>query len=59
MFLDELTFDGEQFGALFAHQRAGVAWLWQRHVARAGGVLGDDMGMGIFFVFNFFLYSSI
>jgi SNF2 family DNA or RNA helicase len=28
---------------LFPHQREGVAWLWGRHAAGRGGILGDDM----------------
>ena len=31
---------------LFPHQREGVTWLWRRHVAGQGGLLGDDMGLG-------------
>lgn len=46
VFLDQLSFDGPVFDRLYAHQRAGVAWLWRLHVAGHGGLLGDDMGMG-------------
>jgi hypothetical protein len=28
---------------LFPHQREGVAWMWGRHAAGRGGILGDDM----------------
>ena len=28
---------------LFAHQREGVTWLWNRHILGQGGILGDDM----------------
>ena len=28
---------------LFPHQREGVTWIWGRHVASRGGILGDDM----------------
>jgi SNF2 family DNA or RNA helicase len=44
--LDALVFDGALFEKLYAHQRAGIAWLWQLHLKQHGGILGDDMGMG-------------
>jgi SNF2 family DNA or RNA helicase len=31
---------------LFAHQRAGVDWLYNIHQTGPGGILGDDMGLG-------------
>ena len=37
---------GDLERTLYAHQRAGVAWLWGLHEKRKGGILGDDMGLG-------------
>jgi hypothetical protein len=32
--------------SLFPYQMAGVAWMWELHRQRVGGILGDEMGLG-------------
>jgi SNF2 family DNA or RNA helicase len=43
--LDRFPIAGEVFKRLYPHQRKGIEWLWSLHKTRAGGILGDDMGM--------------
>jgi len=35
------------FRKLYAHQRQGIEWMAGRRMARTGGILGDEMGMGV------------
>jgi SNF2 family DNA or RNA helicase len=45
-FNDQLPEDLQ--GKLFEHQKAGVRWLYGLHYhPSGGGVLGDDMGLGV------------
>lgn len=37
---------GRIYSALFDYQRTAVKWLWELHQQRAGGILGDEMGLG-------------
>eukprot|EP00741_Cyanophora_paradoxa_P008311 tig00001292_g8040.t1 len=37
---------GRLYERLYAHQRAGVAWMWGLCRAGSGGCLADDMGLG-------------
>lgn len=41
-----LVVPGRVYGALFDYQRTAVKWLWELHQQRAGGILGDEMGLG-------------
>ena len=43
--VDRLPIAGATFKRLYTHQRKGIEWLWSLHKKRAGGILGDDMGM--------------
>jgi SNF2 family DNA or RNA helicase len=43
--LDRFPIAGAIFQRLYPHQRKGIEWLWSLHKTRAGGILGDDMGM--------------
>ena len=31
---------------LFGYQRTGLEWMWTLHQQQAGGVMGDEMGLG-------------
>jgi DNA excision repair protein ERCC-6 len=37
---------GDVYRRLFDYQRTGVKWLWELHAQRAGGIIGDEMGLG-------------
>ena len=32
---------------VFSYQRVGVGWLWELHCQSAGGIVGDEMGLGL------------
>jgi hypothetical protein len=33
---------------LFPYQRIGLRWMWELHCQGAGGVVGDEMGLGAY-----------
>ncbi len=37
---------GTVYGRLFDYQKTGVKWMWELHNQRAGGIIGDEMGLG-------------
>lgn len=37
---------GTAYGRLFDYQKTGVKWMWELHNQRAGGIIGDEMGLG-------------
>ena len=53
----EVSFDEEKLFSLaiptlleerlFEHQTLGVRWLYYVYLKKSGGILGDDMGLGI------------
>lgn len=38
---------GRVASQLYPHQRESIEWLWSLHVKKTGGILGDDMGLGM------------
>ena len=42
----EFRLDGKVASKLYPHQVDGVKWLWNLHLLKRGGILGDDMGLG-------------
>jgi len=43
------------YGKLYAHQRAGVLFLWKLYQKKRGGVLADDMGFVIYVLISVML----
>jgi SNF2 family DNA or RNA helicase len=38
---------GRVASQLYPHQRESIEWLWSLHMKKTGGILGDDMGLGM------------
>ena len=47
------------FKKLYSHQRSGIEWMANLFIAKTGGVLGDEMGMGKTFLSLSFIMSLL
>ena len=47
------------FKKLYSHQRSGIEWMAHLFIAKTGGVLGDEMGMGKTFLSLSFIMSLL
>ncbi|KAJ3274326.1 hypothetical protein HDV01_003170 [Terramyces sp. JEL0728] len=48
--IGEYKVPGDIASHLFDYQKACVRWLWELHRQKVGGVLGDEMGLGLMYV---------
>jgi DNA excision repair protein ERCC-6 len=51
------------YDKLFPYQQTAVKWMWELHTQRAGGIIGDEMGLGkshqVRCVVHGFLFSRV
>ena len=40
---------------LFGYQRTALRWMWELHLQGAGGIVGDEMGLGVYYSLTFYV----
>lgn len=46
-FTENFRLPGYVYDNLFDYQRTGVKWLYELHLQQTGGIVGDEMGLGL------------